>query len=1235
MRRFVIPALIMLVVLIMWSATPAIATVDDSTSVEASQAEVPEGFEAAVIATEPQIQDPVAFWVDPDGTLLVAETERTNHGTMDNRSSPWQLEDDLQALTVADRVAYLEKWKDKRANGMDFYREKEDRVRRSIDSDGDGVYDASTIFAGPFNDVADGIGAGVMTIGDEVWYTNIPHLWRLVDEDGDGVAETQEAIQSGFGVRFALYGHDMHGLAIGPDGRIYWSIGDRGYHLETADGRILADPRSGAVFRCERDGSNLEVFATGLRNPQEIAFNDVGDLFTGDNTSDAGDRARIVFVAEAGETGWTMDYQSLDGDNLRGPWEQERIWEVVTDENASFRPDWTLPPIAHVGAGPSGFAHYPGLGLPEEYADHFFMCDFTGSRPNSKVWTFRPVPDGAGYRLENPRIFAKGMLNTDVAFDWNGRMLVSEWGGGWSATKQGALHAISHPRGMADPRITEARNIAIEGFANRGMFDLAELLGSDDQRIRQSAQQELAERRAVAAFEDVARYERRTLPRLHAIWGLGQVARIEAARNRKIGSAMRPLVALLRDPDPEVRAQAAKTLGDPAYAPAKDALVEALVDPASRVRYHAAMSLGAIGDREVAPYLIAMLAENDDRDRWLRHAGVVALARLEARAAVEELIASPAPSLRRAAVLVMRRWADPNLERLLFDDEPTIRTEAARAIHDLPVAEAMPALASLAAAYADAEGTTDQTGIEVLREIRRCDSSPDGKDLATLADFERAADSVDRLPVFEGIDDGGANYLTRLESRIRIPETGEYRFAITSDDSSILRIAADGDPTSLEEIARVDGWTGPNAWLQKAGQQSGPIHLEAGQIVLVEARHAQGGGGNHVAVGWTRPDGSFEGPIGGVVSDLPASATPLLRRVVDANLRLGGADRLEALAGIAANHRLPSVVRREAMVALETFDDPGPRDRVLGWWRPVEDAPRPLSTLRPTYGRFLPMLAEDDRPEIRAAARSLAGRVGVALDPNALYETVLNADESSADRIACLRQFARSGDDRVEGAITVALGSDDPGLRAEARVQLLQLDADAGLESMLEASRTGTVIERQRAITGLSRIDDERATTRIRSLAIETLAEDGLVSPVAVEVREAAMASEDPEIMMMARDWDARADERIEPWSIAIEGGDPVAGAFIARYHAGASCLRCHVIDGRGGEAGPSLDGLALRSDRASILQSIIDPQAVLVEGYGTASAMPNMRPVLSPREIRDLVAYLSTLDTPATAKGH
>ncbi len=1200
-----------------------------------STAKVPAGFSAEVIATEPRIQDAVAFWIDPDGRLLVAESERTNHGAMDNRSSPWQLEDDLQSLTVEDRIAYMEKWKDKRSNGMDFYTEKPDRVRRSIDADGDGIYDTSTIFAGPFNDVPDGIGAGVMTIGDEVWYTNIPNLWRLKDADGDGIAEIKESIQTGFGVRFALYGHDMHGLALGPDGRVYWSIGDRGYHLETADGRVLADPRAGAVFRCERDGSNLEVFATGLRNPQEIAFNEVGDLFTGDNTSDSGDRARVVFVAEAGETGWTMDYQTLEGANLRGPWEQERIWEVVTDENIRFRPDWTLPPLAHVGSGPSGLAYHPGLGLPSEYADHFFMCDFTGSAPKSKVWAFKAIPDGAGYRIENPRPFATGMLNTDVAFDWDGRILVSEWGGGWGATGKGSLHAITHPDSANDPRIAEAKAIAIAGVDDIGVFRLAELLGNDDARIRQMAQFELADRRAVSALEDVARYDARTSPRLHAIWGLGQVARSEAARNRKITAAMSPLVVLLKDPDPEVRAQAARTLGDPAFAPATDALVEALVDPSLRVRYHAAMTLGSIGDPSAIPYLVAMLAENDDRDRWLRHAGVVALARIGDRSAVEELIVSPSPALRRVAVLTLRRWADSNLERLLFDEDLSIRTEAARAVHDLPVPDAMPALASLAADYRPTGAMQPKSALKVRREIRRTSESRSGQDLTTLAEFEAEPDLVEEISVFEGIDDGGSDYLTRLESRLVIPETGTYRFAIVSDDTSVLRIAEDGNPETLREIARLDRWVGPNQWRSEPSQQSEPIELEAGQVVLLEARHAQSGGGNHLAVGWTRPDGSFEGPIGGGRSDLDPMETPLLRRVIDANLRIGGASNLEAIAGIAMNPDLPPVIRDEAMAAMATFDSPGPRDRVLGWWRPVENSPRDLAVLKPVYARTLPVMSEDGRGEIRTASRELAGRIGVGLDPTALFDTVMNPQESPADRVACLRQLGRSDDERLDDAISSSLASDAPTLRAEARDQTARRDPAEGLTLYLDAMSAGTTYERQRAIAGLSELDDPRASQRIRGLAAGLLGVGGSTSPIAVEILEATLRSGDPEIAAIGRDWNDRAMDAASEWSIALEGGDPEAGALVARYHPGAQCLRCHVIDGRGGDAGPSLDGVAARSDAATLLQSVIDPQAVLVEGYGAASAMPNLRAVLTPREVRDLVAYLGTLENVNESSGH
>jgi mono/diheme cytochrome c family protein len=78
-----------------------------------------------------------------------------------------------------------------------------------------------------------------------------------------------------------------------------------------------------------------------------------------------------------------------------------------------------------------------------------------------------------------------------------------------------------------------------------------------------------------------------------------------------------------------------------------------------------------------------------------------------------------------------------------------------------------------------------------------------------------------------------------------------------------------------------------------------------------------------------------------------------------------------------------------------------------------------------------------------------------------------------------------------------------------------------------------------------------------------------------------------------------------------------------------AVCLKCHAIAGSGGDAAPALDGIAARLSPRSILLALVEPNAEIAKGYANvgASAMPSMREILTEREIRDVVAYLRSLE--------
>ena len=284
-------------------AIPIIAAASQEGEIALRGFQVERGLVGQLFAAEPLLANPVSLAIDERGRVYVCESFRQNAGVTDNRGhdQAW-LDDDLAARTVADRVAYHRKHLgDKVAE----YERQDDRLRLLVDDDGDGRADRSTVFADHFNQLAEGTGAGVLAHRGQVYYTCIPNLWRMADDDGDGRADSRQVLHTGYGVRVAFRGHDLHGLCLGPDRRLYFSVGDRGYHVVTPTGE-LSDPESGAVFRCRLDGSELEVFATGLRNPQELAFDDFGNLFSGDNNSDSGDRARWVFVVPGGDTGWRM-----------------------------------------------------------------------------------------------------------------------------------------------------------------------------------------------------------------------------------------------------------------------------------------------------------------------------------------------------------------------------------------------------------------------------------------------------------------------------------------------------------------------------------------------------------------------------------------------------------------------------------------------------------------------------------------------------------------------------------------------------------------------------------------------------------------------------------------------------------------------------------------------------------------------------------------------------------------
>lgn len=681
-------------------------------------------------ASEPLVKNAVAFSPDAKGRWFIAESYRQERGVEDNRGHMNWLDNDLASRRVEDRLAFMKKFYPDPAKFTERFATAEERVVMVEDSDNDGVADRMTVTADGFRDPLDGTGAGVLARGKHVWWTCIPSLWRFT-LNPEGGAAARDVLLTGFGVKFAFRGHDMHGLRMGPDGRLYFSIGDRGLNVNSKEGRNFEVPNTGCVMRCMPDGTEFEIFATGLRNPQDLAFNEFGDLFTGDNNSDSGDRARFVHVAEGGDSGWRMTYQYMRD---RGPWNREGLW----DDKKARSVRYVVPPIANFSDGPSGLTYNPGTALSDKYRSTFFLSDFRGGASASIVHAIRLDQDGAGYRLKDRQNAVRGVLTTDVEFGPDGGLYVLDWVESWSGVNKGRIHRIVDDR--ADRTLQEnTRSLLETGFEARPPEELAGLLDHQDFRVRQEAQFALAERgnNGLPAMTKAALEGRTVLGRLHAIWGLGQIG-------IKHGDALKPLQGLLGDKENEVRAQSAKVLGERKTKSAAARLTELLSDPAARVKYQAAIALGKMRHEPAMDALFKLAAESNDRDPLLRHAIAMGLVGCTKDHQLASKSTDPNPAVRGAAVVALRRQGSKLVSAFLNDNESSIVLETARAIHDVPITDALPALAALTTLQGGKPLTDLNLGSRVVNANYRLGGREAADRLAAVASQSRNGDSVRR-----------------------------------------------------------------------------------------------------------------------------------------------------------------------------------------------------------------------------------------------------------------------------------------------------------------------------------------------------------------------------------------------------------------------------------------------------------------------------------------------------------
>lgn len=331
----------------------------------------PAGFRVEIVAEDPVVVNPTGLTFAPDGTLFVAEwaVDPVTQGRWFEVKETFRFKDG-----TTKQVATMKKF-------------VMDPIKTLKWNAAKGIYDkAETI-------IGEEIPSTLLWHDGWLYTASRGSVRRYRQSQPGGPWDQRETIAQGF---CGFHHHQVSGLTIGNDGKLYITSGDDDNFAEGSDGSRATVLRTGAVFRCNPDGSGMETFSLGYRNPyRDIAYDDQFNLFHADNDNEDGSKftgCRLVHVAEGVDYGWRL---KIGARCCRPDFSRGAIAGELPGK---------LPPMLKTGRGaPAGLLIYNDTRIPAHYRGLLYYPDVF----RKLVRAYQVDPKGSSFEVTHEFEFLK------------------------------------------------------------------------------------------------------------------------------------------------------------------------------------------------------------------------------------------------------------------------------------------------------------------------------------------------------------------------------------------------------------------------------------------------------------------------------------------------------------------------------------------------------------------------------------------------------------------------------------------------------------------------------------------------------------------------------------------------------------------------------------------------------------------------------------------------------------